>query len=197
MIQDLKMRERDPNVPNLWECDYSRITSAILPYYFHVTHVNKWVITPEFNYLENNHPDYTIFKINNNPFGLRIHVVVELKSKNGDSWNKLLEQMWQQADVAKNDTGRLWAIGQKGLEICFFRFDVTKLQDQHPYWFTNFEPLNLSNLSEPELDVLKVKYALCNNNGFARIALIKWRLDNMDHIPYINHMFEYIRRLEP
>lgn len=191
------MKEQDPNRLPLWECDYSRITSAILPYYFHVTPHNNWVITPEFNYLENNHPDYTIFKVLDNPFRYKIHAVVELKSKTGASWNKLLEQMWYQADVAKNDDGRLWAIGQKGLEICIFRFDVLKYEDQVPDYYTHFEPLNLSNLSAPALDALDVKYEFCDNYDFARIALIKWRLDNINHIPYINRMFEYIRMLEP
>ena len=193
MIEDLSRKDQK----KLWECDYSCITSAILPYYFHVTHNNQWVITPKFNYLEGNHPDYTIFKVINHPFKLQIHAIVELKSKAGDSWNKILEQMYSQADVAKNTKGRLWAIGQKGFEICFFRFDVEKYNNQNPDWYSNFEPLNLSNLSEAQLINLNVQYQHCNDGGFARIALIKWRLDEPDHIPYINHMFEYIRSLEP
>lgn len=76
----------------MWECDYSLVTSAILPYYFYVTY-NKLVITPEYNHLENNHPDYTIFKVLDNPFRLQIHAVLEIKSKTGESLNKLLEQM--------------------------------------------------------------------------------------------------------
>ncbi len=194
MIDDL--RNKDQNV--LWECDYSCITSAILPYYFHVTHNNAWVITPEYNYLEANQPDYTIFKVNkvnNNTYKLQIHAVVEIKSKVGDSWNKLLEQLYNQADVAKNAEGRLWAIGQKGFEICIFKFDVLKYQGQNPDRYTNFEPLNLSHLSEAELDNLNVKYEHCDDHGFARIALIKWRLDNKDHIPYLNRMLEHIRNL--
>lgn len=139
MIEDLVRKERDPNYPNLWECDYSRITSAILPYYFHVTAHNTWVITPEFNYMEDNHPDYTLFKVYINPYRIEIHAVVEIKSKTGPSWNKLLEQMWTQADVSKNNAGRLWAIGQKGLEIWFFRFHILKYQDQAPNWYTNYE----------------------------------------------------------
>lgn len=197
MIEEVTRKEQNRNEPNLWECDYSRITSAILPYYFHVTHNKAWVITPELNYLENNHPDYTIFKVSNNCFNLQVHVVVEVKSKTGHSWNKLLEQMFTKADVAKNNPGRLWAIGQKGLEICFFRFEVLKYNGQKPDWYTNFEPLNLSNLAEPQLDNLNVKYEHCDNHGFARIALLKWRLDNRDHTPYVNHMFEYIRTLDP
>lgn len=101
--------------------------------------------------------------------------------------------MWNQTDVTKNDEGRLWAIGQKGLEICIFRFDVSRYQDQIPDCFTNYEPLNLSNLNSAQLDELGVKYEYSDDRGFARIALVKWRLDVVKHWPYIHHMFEYIR----
>lgn len=63
--------------------------------------------------------------------------------------------MYSQADVAKNSLGRLWAIGQKGHEICIVRFDVLSYHCQVPY--TNFEPLNLSNLNTVQLDQLGVK----------------------------------------
>jgi hypothetical protein len=43
--------------------------------------------------------------------------------------------------------------------------------------------------------MIGVKYVECNDNGFARISLLKWRLDNPAHEQYINHMFQYIRDL--
>lgn len=52
--------------------------------------------------MEDNHPDYTLFKVSINPYRVDVHAVVEIKSKAGKSWNKLLEQMWKQADVSKN-----------------------------------------------------------------------------------------------
>lgn len=105
--------------------------------------------------------------------------------------------MWDQADVSKNYEGKLWAIGVKGLEICVFRFDVLKFKDQKPDCFTNYEPLNLYNLNSTQLDSLGVKYEECDHNGFARIALIKWRLDNYIHQRYINHMLQYTRSRLP
>ena len=126
IITYIKNREDSGEV--LWECDYSFITSALLPYYFHHTHNTTWVITPEYNHLENNHPDYTIFSITRNPFRAKIHAVVELKSKTGKSWEQLLKQMWVQCDVVVGSSdepfAKLWAIGQKGLEICIFKFDL-------------------------------------------------------------------------
>lgn len=105
--------------------------------------------------------------------------------------------MWKQADVAKSEDGKLWTIGQKGLEICLFRFDVLKYTDQKPDEFTNYEPLNLSNLNTVQLKQLGVDFVECNDNGFARLALLKWRLDNDKHKPYIDHMFQYIRSRKP
>jgi hypothetical protein len=100
--------------------------------------------------------------------------------------------MWKQADVAKFNNGTLWAIGQKGLEICIFRFDV--LSHQNEDCFTNFEPLNLSHLTEAGLNQLGVKF-LKTNTG--RIGLIKWKLDDDRHKPFIDHMFQYIRSRRP
>lgn len=39
-----------------------------------------------------------------------IHALVEIKTKTGDNWNRLLEEMWYQANVAKSNKGRLRAI---------------------------------------------------------------------------------------
>jgi len=105
--------------------------------------------------------------------------------------------MWNKADVSKNEKGKLWAIGQKGLEICIFRFDVHSFKGQTPNCFTNYEPLNLDNLNTVQLDNLGVKYEECNNAGFSRIALLKWRLDDDRHKLYINHMFQHIRSQKP
>lgn len=181
----------------LYECDYSRITNAILPYYFQVTPDTKWVITPEYNNKEKIHPDYTIFKVFSKPFSYAVHGVVEVKSKEGNGWHVLLEQLWRQADAAQNSDGKLWAIGQKGIEICIFSFDLLEYQGQEPYCFTNFEPLNLDELSGPYIKILKVNFEYCNDYSTRRIALIKWRLDDEDHMPYLDRMFEHIKKSKP
>ena len=188
----------DENNGKLLESDYTFLTSAILPFYFCHTQLRTWIVAPEFVLPNNYKPDYTIFLWYNNTtvFNDMIHVVVEVKSKTGDSWHILLEKMWNQADNAKDSEGRLWAIGQKGFEICFFKFDVLKYQDEMPQCFTNYVPLNLSNLNVPQLDQLEVKYERCTNN-LRRIALIRWRLDNPHHWPYIHLMFEHIKSNNP
>jgi hypothetical protein len=191
---------QDENHSTLRECDYSRVTSAILPFYFHVARHDVWIITPEFNYLEAYHPDYTVFFLENIG-GLQIfspRIVVEIKSKTGKSWGELLEQMWSQADAAKATNGRLWAIGQKGFEICFFTFDISKFNGQIPPYCTNFEPLNLRNLTEQNLINLGLKFEYASNpNGPNRFGIIKWRLDLPEHEEYIHDMFEYMRTHRP
>ena len=98
------------------ESDYTFLTSAILPFYFCRTQHITWIVTPEFVLPYNYKPDYTIFLWSNNTtvFNDMIHVVVEVKSKKGDSWHVLLEKMWDYADNAQNYQSRIWAIGQKG-----------------------------------------------------------------------------------
>lgn len=194
MIEEIVNRENSGEI--LWEGDYSRLFSAIIPYYFHVTHNTSWVITPEFNYRENIHPDYTVFLVNNN-YHLLPYLIAEIKSRTGKSWMKLLEQMWYQCDLAKNDQGKIWAIGVKGLEISCFRFDISKYPSQVLDCYTNFEPLNLSHLTYAQLDALGVKYNICLDGSTGRIGVIKWRLDNRLHWPYINHMLEVMRVQNP
>lgn len=190
LIDDLHQKElRDPN---LRECDYSRITSVILPYYF--VYWTKWCIAPEFNYREAVHPDYTVFEIITDSSSTNIDIpyfLVEVKSRAGASWNKLLEQLWTQADIGKQDNGRLWVMGQKGLEICIFKFDLLKFMND-PEPFKNFEPLNLRDYTEEDLKHLDIKCITCISNGLERIAVIKWRLDNRLHAEYINDMFIHI-----
>ena len=78
-----------------------------------------------------------------------------------------------------------------------FRFDVSEFLSQDPDCFTNFKPLNLSSFNTVQLDELGVKFEQCNDDGYARIAVIKWKLDDDCHKPYINLMFEYIRSRRP
>lgn len=77
------------------------------------------------------------------------------------------------------------------LERWYFR------EDQKPQFFTNFELLNLENLNKVQLDGLGVKYEECDDNGSNRLALLRWRLDNDNHKPYINNMFHHIRNNKP
>lgn len=72
-------------------------------------------------------------------------------------------------------------------------FDINKFEDQEPDCFTNYELLNLSDLNQVELDELGLKSVHCDDENFARIAIIKWRLDNPLFWPYVNHIFEYIK----
>ena len=176
------------------------VTSALLTHYFHPTKHNHWIIVPEFNVIsddinEFNCPDYTLFLIEDvYQYTINMKTIVELKSKVGKSWFQLVEQMRYQCYLASDVYDfKFLVIGQKGLEICFFKYDITKYIYQNPECFRNFEPLNLHNLQIPQLDELNVKYIECNDNGFSRVAVIKWNLNDENHAKYIDEMFQHIR----
>ncbi len=127
MISNLKYKERR-NEP-LLECDYSRITSVLLPYYFSFS--NNWCISPEWVATERDRPDYTVFWINfqvGNLYGEATpYLIAEIKNRVAVSWWVLFRnQLWEQADKLKQENGRLWVIGQIGFEICFFKFYIER-----------------------------------------------------------------------
>lgn len=117
------------------------------------------------------------------------YLVVEVKRAiGGDSWKKMLkDQLLDQCDAVKDISGRTWAIGQKGLEIYMFRFDVLKFEDDEPY--TNFDPINLNDWKKSDFYSLGIKY---ETNEDDRITIIKWRLDDEDQVIFIHNMFTYL-----
>jgi len=128
--------------------------AAILDHYFHSTRHKNWVVAPEQNLGENHHPDYTIFEITFNPFKLNLMRCFELKSRTGNSWHALLKQL--SLALESNNVGRVWLVGVKGLEICFYEFDTSTFNNQTPDCFDFIKPISL-NLSEVQLVKLGLK----------------------------------------
>lgn len=196
MVQNIKNRNL------VYEDEISRLTSIILPYYFPF---DTWYISPEQVWGQNWKPDYTIWKPDFSPgpgYGRSLtHVLVEIKrpvSSGGVSWNKLLEQGWDQADSAKKSNGRLWFIGQRGFEFCVFKFDVLNYPSTpETDGYTNFMPLNLHHWTINDLQHMDIKYHSVIINGVEEIRVIKWRLDDRSHAMYLHEMLEYIRNHEP
>ena len=98
------------------------MSSVLLNYYFPLP--NNWCICPEWVAKENYKPDYSIFQLLNNGnvvyFNIP-YVILEVKQWGVISWENLISnQLYNQADALKDSNGRLWVIGQRGLEICFF-----------------------------------------------------------------------------
>lgn len=176
-----------------YEADYSRLTSMILPYYYRYP---LFYISPEQRLGEAHHPDYTIGKPDNTG---KNHpcLLVEVKKAGIDgsipSWAKHLDQMWDQCDAANTDNngnGRMWAIAQRGLTICFFKFDLNRFQNGTLY--TNFIPVvpdgwTIATFIQHGIEI-KTEYI----NGREEIRLIHWKLDNPSHLRYIHGMFNYI-----
>lgn len=183
LIKDLIIYTKRAEVPHSFEGEYTRLMSVLLPYY---CKFDNWYITPEYNFRETIHPDYTVFRNiglpDQEPKG---YVIVETISRSGASWFKLLEQLRTQADVGSTN-GRVWVISQKGFEICIFRFD--RLSYPNEGHFTSFEPVNVDNYDKDDRDHIEVKYLKYIN----RIAVIKCRLDKFDHAYHIDRMFIHI-----
>jgi hypothetical protein len=122
------LRNKQINIVILYEADYSRLTSMILPYYFIYP---TYYISPEQHIGQNYHPDYVVGRPN--PYGFNIiKLMWELKRDPMDgssvSWEALLDQLWSQCDANNseiNGNGRIWCVAQRGLIICFFKWDLS------------------------------------------------------------------------
>jgi len=137
MINNLKAKVRDKRP--LLECDYSRITSVILPYFF--PYSRNWCISPEWVATENHKPDYTVFTVNLQSGICSPYLIVEVKNRVAISWWRLMRnQLWDQAVNLKQGNGKLLVIGQIGFEICFFEFDLAKYPSSSGD-YTNFTPI--------------------------------------------------------
>ena len=186
-------RETDPVKKKekiLYESEMTKLPSVLLPYYF--SFQSDWVISPEQNHGEAHHPDYTVYTVDDDT---RSYLLLEVKrgtKYDGDSWHKVLkDQMWNQADMAKQENGRLWMVGQNGFEICFFKFDVERYNEGSPD-YANFKPLNLRNWSIEDFKSLEIELITELVNNVEEIKVIKWRLDNDDHCSFIHEMFVFI-----
>lgn len=185
----------------IYEDEVSRLTCLILAYYFRYD--NGWCVAPEQNSGSDYHPDFLVSKVDltlGDKYGRAIpHLVIEVKRPVADvgiSWKTLLEQAWDQADGSKDEwTGRIWVIGQRGFEISFFKFDVLAYQDSAK--FINFIPLNLNQWSADDFEYLGIKVVTEIIRGQKEVRSITWRLDNVDHAPYIHDMFIHISRNLP
>lgn len=112
----------------LFGSDYTRLMTAILPYYFNYS--NGWIISPEVwgntNWSTKSRSDLVISQtdldINSDNYGgLLPKVMIEIKQKNQVYWEIYVkDQLWKQADSLKNEEGKIWVIAIRGLEICFF-----------------------------------------------------------------------------
>lgn len=83
-------------------------------------------------------------------------------------------------------------MGLKGLERCTFEFDILKWQDSDPYLSVNFKPINFNDFSQIDLLAKDIKFITRRIDNRERLAVIKWRLDDPDHIWYIHEMLQHV-----
>ena len=186
------------NAPYVLEDEISRLTSLLIPYYFRFE--NGWYISPEQLWGQNWHPDFTVSGVDTSDGQYRgralPHLIVEIKrptKHGGVSWAKLLDQVWNPADsIGKQTNGRLWVIGQRGLEICLFKFDILRYQTETSPNYTNFIPLNLLNWSLVDFKALDIKVKTEIINKQEEVRVIYWKLDDASHAPFIHSMFMHV-----
>ena len=156
------LMRKENSTEKAYKADFSRLTSILLFYYYRYN--SGWFFSPEQWLGEKYHPDYTISRVCllNGPYygGAIPHIVYELKiscSGSGVNWVSILDQMWSKCN-AVNDMpfkggGKMWAIGQIGFEICFFKFYLLRFEDSI---YTNFEPLNLNNWTRNVFNMMSI-----------------------------------------
>ena len=131
-------------------------------------------------------------------------MMFEGKNYTAISWSTFMRiQMWNQCDTFKNVSGRLWAVGLIGFEICFFKFDVTTNMARGDY--TNFSPLILDYFvqrgwTKMDFEYIGVKcitYPRPDSNNLNDIVVMKWMFNDFQHQKFIHMMFVEILRNEP
>jgi hypothetical protein len=199
----INTRRRQDNNEDLSESDYNLLTEAILPYYF--PYDNGWIIGAEVWNIDPSvkhcRADLVVLSIDDgakrNYGDILPYVVYEGKKRNAYTWQNLLrEQLFDECQGLVIDNDRIWAIGQIGLEICVFRFDLNNYKvPGRDFTFENFSPLNINNWSPAELDARHINHITLNYGNNLRIThVIRWELDNLAHQPEIHRMLEYIAR---
>ena len=131
-------------------------------------------------------------------------MMFEGKNVSAISWHLFMkDQIWNQSDSFKNESGRLWAVGLIGFEICFFKFDVLRYLNRGDY--TNFTPLILDHFVRnnwntddfKEFGVKCITYPDPKSNNLNDIVVIKCLFHDTQHSKYINDMFVEILSNDP
>ena len=176
-----------------YESDYSRLMSMILPYYYPYP---TFYISPEQHLGEAYHPDYTVGvpdETGKNHPSLLCEIKKDLIDGSIPSWAKMLDQMWDQCDAANSENdgnGRMWTIAQRGLVICFFKFDLSSFGAGTEY--VNFQPVIPNNWTIDTFRQHNIEITIEVINGVEEIRLISWRFDNPSHQRHIHDLFNYI-----
>lgn len=117
----------------------------------------------------------------------------------GKAWGKVSLQVLIDDQVFKEAEGlcvnnKIWVICNRGLEICIFRFDLTRfVYPGASSTFDHFQALNLNNWSEEIFNKKGIKVVVESIDATTDvIQVIQWRLDNRKHHRYIHDMLVYI-----
>lgn len=193
-IENLRRKQFDEGI---LESDYILITTLLLNHYF--PYSENWCVAPEQVIDDNYKPDFIVSEIDTTEpnYGVSYpYLNVEVKRPRVMSWKKLLDdQLHKQCDIncgnnPRQTNGKLWAMGQKGFEICLFLFDIHINLNLDNY--TQFKAINPSNLTVATLKSLGARPFVKEINGVDVIIAITWKIDNPKHTKHIHEMFLYV-----
>lgn len=192
----------------------SRILSMILPYYFFIIIGREspgqtvYCAANQFytlGYDKRNREirkeaDYVVWKSDNSPLRLgdRVDHVIVSVFNSGTTWDIALLDSYKLCSNACDSNGKIWAIIQKGFEICVFIFNGTRLIDN-----TNLSkiqcyiPLNLDNLSIDDLVNLNLDFKTDYYNGVREIRVIQWKTDELRFVVSVNNQLIYVGQNSP
>ena len=205
-IKDLitNIRTKQDNNDDLTESDYNLIMTAILPHYFPynigwIIGAEIWNIDPT---VKHGRADHVVLWIEdgNSGFNRNIgdilpYVVYEGKKHKAYTWENLLaDQLFAECEGLIIDGKRIWAIGQIGLEMCVFRFDLDNYKvPGKDFSYEHFSPLNINNWTPAQLDARQIKHITKSYGHNTYIThVIRWELDNPMHQIIIHDMLQYI-----
>lgn len=148
---------------------------------------------------DNYKPDFIVSEISTRlpDYGVSYpYLNVEVKRPAIMSWKKWLDDPLHKqcdnhmANNARQTNGRLWAMGQKGFEICLFLFDIhSNLNLDH---YNPFTAVNPRNYTADDLRHLDAEPFVEVVSGAEEIIAITWRLDNPYHYIHIHEMFIHV-----
>lgn len=203
-------KKANPKTNLINKSKVSMILSMILPYYFNSAYqtpgiyyaTNQYYIVGLFPGGQEIHKeaDCVVWKSNNNPpvLGEKLDHAIVSAFRSNLSWDNVLLDNYELCRVASGPNGKIWAIIQKGLEICVFIFNGSRLgtgSDESK--IQCFTPLNKENLSIDDLLRLNIEFETDFYSGAWEIRVIKWRIDDVRRVTSINDELYHVRLNSP
>lgn len=186
------------------EADFTRIMFLLLPFF--LTYNPNFVFIPEV-WVE--HQNNGLKRCDGLAYVVRTQagvgygtqdnkIVYEGKNRFAISWRALLsDQLWSQADSFRQN-GKIWVIASIGFEMCVFTYDVLKYTDRGED-YRNFNPVRPNSCitwTPKDFEWIDAEVITAPNNPNL-ITVIKWKLNDPAHHPFIHDILHHISTNNP